>query len=122
MRQGRAPVAWNRGVCSVPGTTKRRMKLSSVVAGYPPLYTDTTQPPPITGFQVFPSDIAHVYPCGQIMHNVNEAVVNWNPCRKRNLERFTEWLFEIDDEAVIQEVFLTNNVNNYVPFEGMYTV
>ena len=104
----RANVVFRAGVCSVPTEIKDKMKLSSVVPGYPVLYTNTNLPPPI-GAGLIPSDIAHVYPCGQIKHNVNVAVVNWDLCRKRNLRRFTEWLFEIDNEAVIQEVFLTGN-------------
>ena len=116
----RANVVWRDGVCKVPTETKNRMKLSSVVPGYPPLYTDTNQPPPTLGS--IPSDIAHVYPCGQIKHNVNEAVVNWDRCRKTNLKRFVTWLFEIDNEAVIQEVFLTGNPANVVSFQSMYTV
>ena len=117
----RADVDFRDGVCSVPTETKNKMKLSSVVPGYPLLYTDTSKPNP-NGFPTIPSDIAHVYPCGQIKYNVNVAVVNWDLCRKRNLRRFTEWLFEIDNQATIQEVFLTNDPANVVSFVGMYTV
>ena len=117
----RAQIVWRKKpkVCSVPKTTKDKMKLSSVETGYPALYTDITKPNPLA---LDPSDIAHVYPCGQIMHNVAVAVANWDLCRKTNLERFARWLFEIDNEAVIQEVFLTGDPANVVSFQSMYTV
>ena len=99
-------------MCLVPTETKDKMKKSSVVSGYPVLNTNINKPNP--------SNIAHVYPCGQIKHNVEVAVANWNLCSQSNLRRFARWLFEIDNEAVIQEVFLTGDTNNVVSFESKY--
>ena len=91
-------------MCTLQDPIKKRMKKSSLVPGYPAL-SDV-------------HNIAHVFPCGQIKYNVRVAVENWSCPRKHFLKEFVEWLFKIDKDARIQEVFLTGNANNVVTFEG----
>ena len=113
----RDPIKWDTGVCDVQKSTRDKMKRSVTSSGYLPTPVDTT---------IF--NLAHVFPCGQMKHNVEQAVFNWGPHGLYTtagvilrLRKFAMWLFEIDLQATIQEMFMTGNNANLISFEGMYS-
>ena len=91
-------INWVPNSCKVDDTTVKKMKRSvtNAVPALPALDTNTLH------------NLAHVFPCGQIKHNVQVAVDNWGTQPiKDNLMNFAMWIFEIDAQAWIQEEFIT---------------
>ena len=63
-------------------------------------------------------NIAHVFPCGQMKVLIGKIIDAWSPANRQKLYEFVDWLFTIDNEAVVQGKYLTGSKSDHKSFKG----